>query len=90
MHDLRDAALVDAVFGPCPGKVLHAPDLDRRDATDRHPPYAMAMGVTRRVADDRLPPRRHVVECIAGVGVDAEVVVAAALVAGIVAGVVRG
>ena len=58
MHDLGDAALVHAVLGPRPGKVLDAPDLDRRDPADRHPPHPVAVGVPGRVADDRPPPRR--------------------------------
>ena len=76
MHDLRDPALVHAVFSPGAWEVLDATNFDRRHAT-RHVPDAMSMGVSGRVGDDRGVVGDDFREAIRAIGIEPEISVVA-------------
>lgn len=72
VHDLHDAAFVDAILGPRSWEVLDTADLDGRNSA-RHPPDPMTMRVSRGVRKDSLTPCGNLGQAVTAVGIQTEV-----------------
>src|SRR4029078_3589413 len=74
VHHLCDAALVHPVLGPRPREVLHTTDFDRRHAA-LHLADTVSMGVAGGGGEYLRTAGGHIVEPVAAVGVEPEVLV---------------